>query len=172
MNSEQKVARISYYLHCFYSLYALFGGIFVVASFFDFFFMTSLLSKFFPIAPAAEAHSFFEKLFIAASLINVIFYLYIFFTNEKIWLIKDYNQSLSRTFWWLFVLTHLSTLFLFFSCTKMYLPGLSLLGNNDPKSFLLSLFFMLPVIPLLINIFGLIENYLSDAIENKVAAVV
>ena len=39
-------------------------------------------------------------------------------------------------------------------------------------SFLLSLFFMLPVIPLLINIFGLIENYLSDAIENKVAAVV
>jgi hypothetical protein len=167
MNSEQKVARISYYFHCVYSLYALFGAAFVVASFFDFFFMTNMLSKFFPLAIGSSSHSFFEKMFIIASLINVVFYFYIFFSNEKIWRTTEYNESLSRTFWWLFVLTHLSTLFLFFSCTKMYLPGLSLLGNNDQRSFFLSLFFMLPTLPLLISVFGLIENYLSDAIEAK-----
>ncbi len=167
MNSEQKVARISFYFHCFYSLYALLGAAFVIISFSDFFFMTSMLSKFLPISSSGQQHSLFEKLFIVACLVNVLFYFYIFFANQKIWRNKEYSQSSSKTFWWLFVLTHLSTLFLFFSCTKMYLPGLSLLGNNDSPSFFLSLFFMLPVIPLLISVFGLIENYLTDAIENK-----
>ena len=165
MNPEQTVAKISHRFQLFYLLYVSIVACFVLISFLDFFWQFNFIANTFPFINHRE-HTVFEKIFVAVSLANVLFYFIVFFNNYKIWHIEDYNFETSRRNWLLNIIVHSSSLLLYFVCTKLYFPALTFTNISSLDSLLLSAVFMLPAIPLLLCIFGFIENRLISSAAN------